>query len=160
MPMRKILLILTLLSSIVLPVAAQHKKDASTMRKELNEYRIKYLAQEMELKPEQQKRFVEVYAQMTEEKDKAFAEARKLERRVRKCAECSDSDYAKASEAVAAAKIKEGEIEKKYDVRFAEFLTQKQIYKMKEAEVSFREKMREMRHRHKKSKSKSKSKSK
>lgn len=152
--MRKFLLILTLLSSLVLPAAAQQKKDAATLRKELNEYRLKYLAQEMELKAEQQKRFVEVYVQMTDEKEKAFAEARNLERRVKKCAECSDADYAKASDAVAAAKIKEGEIEKKYDARFAEFLTQKQIYKMKEAEASFREKMREMRHRHRKSKSK------
>ena len=155
MPMRKFLLIFTLLCCLAIPALAQQKaKNPTVLRKELNEYRLKYIAQEIELKPEQQKRFVEVYSKMTEEKEKAFAEARALEQRVKTCPECGDADYAKASDAVAAAKIKEGEIEKKYDARFAEFLTQKQIYKMREAESSFRDRMREMRHRHKRTKKK------
>ena len=45
------------------------------------------------------------------------------------------------------AKEKDAEIEKKYDAIFSEFLTSKQVYKMKDAEEKFRNKMHEMRHK-------------
>ena len=50
------------------------------------------------------------------------------------------------------AKEKDAELSKKYDDKFSKFLSPKQLYKMKEAEESFRRKMQEM--RRKKSKKK------
>lgn len=135
---------ITILLCLIVPVVlcAQRRGDVS---RELLEYKIKYLAQEMDLKSDQQTKFVELYTRMSNEKHQAFKSAIELERRVRNDKNASSEDYQRASDAMAQAKIKEGEIEKKYDAEFKKFLTAKQIYKMKEAEGTFREKLRELR---------------
>ena len=43
-----------------------------------------------------------------------------------------------------AAKEKDADIDRAYDAKFATFLSQRQIFKMKEAEDKFRAKMNEM----------------
>ena len=45
------------------------------------------------------------------------------------------------------AKAEDAAIEKSYDEKFSQFLSQKQIYKMKTAENEFRKKMQEMRNK-------------
>lgn len=120
-------------------------KDKEAMRREIREYKMKYLAQEMELNAETQKPFFELYDKLEDERDEIMKEPRRLDRQVKADKNASEEDYARAAEAIAAAKIKVSEVEKAYDERFAEFLTAKQIYKMHEAEESFRQKMRQMR---------------
>lgn len=143
---KKLLLIALMLLSVV-GMSAQRRGpgDHEKMRRELREYKIKYLAQEIELKSENQKQFVELYDKLETERMNAMNDARKLDKQVKNDANATDADFARASEAMAAAKIKVGEIEKAYDEKFSEFLTPKQIYKLHEAEDSFRQKMREMR---------------
>lgn len=141
--MRKVILLLLLAAGVFMPALAHDKgKDNASMRKEIMEFKIKFLAQEMELKEDQQKKFSEIYRQMSREKFAVFKEMRDLKKKLSDKA--TDAEYEAYSKGLNAAKEKEAEIDKKYDAKFSEFLSQRQIYKMKEAEEIFREKMREM----------------
>ena len=74
-----------LILAAIIPAAAQQKgKDRETMRKEVHEFKLKYLAQEMDLKEDQQKKFFDLYNQMCDEKIKVFRETRQLENRLAK----------------------------------------------------------------------------
>ncbi len=117
--------------------------------KEVFEFKLKYLAQEMDLKSDQREKFVELYKKMWDEKHALFVEVQKLEKSVKDNKNATDEDFQKVSEAITQAKSKDAEIERKYDEQFATFLTPKQIFKMKNAEESFREKMQKMRHQNK-----------
>ncbi|MBO4965618.1 MAG: hypothetical protein J6C81_05065 [Muribaculaceae bacterium] len=150
--MKKILAILIAIVCFSLSaIAAEGEKgNRAEMRKELHEFKMKYLAQEMQLREDQQKRFFELYTAMCDEKHKVFSEARNSEKRLRQAKNATDADYAKASKVMSDAKIKEGEIERRYQEKFAQFLSQKQIFKMKEAEEKFRREMQKMRNKNRK----------
>lgn len=122
--------------------ARQSKKD---MIKELHEFKLKFLAQEMDLKENQQQKFFEVYSKMSDEKHKLFKETRSLERKVENNGNATDAEYEAASAAILKAREKDAAIERKYDEQFSTFLSAKQIFKMKNAEEKFRRKMHEMR---------------
>lgn len=147
--MKKITLLLLLVISVLTPAFAQNSrgKDRDEMRREIHEYKLKFLAQEMELREDQQKKFFDLYNQMTAERVKVFKETKALEKRLSDSANASEAEYEAVSKAITEAKQKDAEIEKRYDRQFAQFLTSKQIFKMKAAEEKFREKMREMRHK-------------
>jgi len=134
-------------------VCAQDRKKGKTreeMRKELREFKMKFIAQEIDLKEEQQKQFFELYDRMSEERMKVFEETRRLQRKVKRDAKASDEDYAAVSRAITEAKEKDAAIEKRYDAEFSTILSSKQIFKMKGAEEKFMRKMREMRHKKRK----------
>lgn len=118
--------------------------DHRAMRREVRQYKMKYLAQEIDLKAENQKRFFELYEELEDGRQSIIDEARKLDKQVKADKDATEADYARAAEAKSEAKVKVSELEKKYDERFSEFLSGKQIYKLHEAEESFRIKMREM----------------
>lgn len=148
--MKKFILFITLLAVTVSLASAQHKKgDRTAMRQEVHEYKLKYLAQEMELTPEQEKSFVEVYNQMWDEKSRLYKEKKENERKLKNAKNVSDAEYTAANKAMSDIKGREAAIDKKYEAQFAKFLSPKQIYKMREAEDKFRAKMREMRHQRK-----------
>lgn len=133
---------------VAIPVAAQHKcKDKETMRREVREFKMKFLAQEMDLKEDLQKQFFEVYSQMSEEKARTVSEARRLEKKLAASEDASEAEDEAVSKAITEAKEKDAEIEKRYDGKFAQFLTPKQIFRMKAAEEKFRDKVHEMRHK-------------
>lgn len=121
------------------------KKSRQEMWKELQEFKLKFLAQEMELDESQTQKFFDLYNQMSEEKGKIFKETISLERKLRKNPEATDADYEAVSKAITTAKEKDAAIEKKYDQQFSKFLSPKQIYKMKGAEEKFRQQMQKMR---------------
>lgn len=150
--MRKFTFFLLAALIACVPMYAQKKDKGGDRKMELQEYRMKVLAQEMELKEDQQKKFFELYGQMTEEKIKLFKEKRALEKKLEDSEDISDAEYKKVSEAITLSKEKMAQIERKYDEKFSQFLTQKQIYKMKVAEEKFRQKMNEVRHKKKSSK--------
>lgn len=122
------------------------KKSREELFREIQEFKMKYLAQEMELKDDQQARFVELYGEMTAKRMAAMKAAKELERKVRKDSSPSEEDYQMVTDAMNKANTECASIEKEYDDKFAEFLSQKQIFKMKSAEKEFRKKMEEMRH--------------
>lgn len=131
-------------------------KNRTAMRREVMDFKLKYLAQEMELKDDQEKKFFELYSQMTDEKAKLYKETRELEKKIEDDKDATDADYEAVTRAINEAKEKETSIDKRYDEKFAQFLTPRQIFKMKGAEDKFRTKMHEMRHKNKSSKKKSK----
>lgn len=141
-----LLLILFISAAFFFQALAQPKRDPGPdpkMMKEITEYKMKFLAQEMDLKEDQKEKFVELYQKMSEERMQNFRRMRQLEDSLKENA--SEEDYKKASEGIADLKLADARIEKEYDAKFAKFLSQKQIYKMKEAEEKFRRKMHDMR---------------
>ena len=146
--MRKIYILLLALI-FALPAfsqKSQSREKREDMRREMHEFKMKFIAQEIELQESQQKRFFEVYDRMWAEHGKLFKATRGIEKRLRE-GNPSEQEYTEACRAMTEAKEKDAEIEKKYDAIFSEFLTSKQVYKMKDAEEKFRNKMHEMRHK-------------
>ena len=151
--------VLLLILSVIMafPLAAQKdggKRSRAEMRREFKEFKIKYIAQEIELGASQIQEFTELYSQMEDEKHKVFSATRKLERSVKANKNATEKDYQSLSEAMTDAKAKDAEISKRYDEKFSRLLTAKQVYKMKDAEEGFRRKMHEMRHKKAKGKKK------
>lgn len=119
------------------------------MFREVQEFKMKYLAQEMELSEVQKVKFYELYEEEQASKKECYQEAVVMDRRLKKEKDPSEENYQQVRSAFNMANMKWAEIEKQYDEKYSEFLSQKQIYKMKEAENSFRAKFEEMKHNRK-----------
>lgn len=124
----------------------QEGKSREEMRKEIQEFKIKYLAQEMGLTDSQREQFAPLYDRMCTERWKLFQTARQLERKVKRNKDATESDYQAAAKAMTAAREKDADLMKSYDAQFSKFLSAKQMFKMKEAEQEFDKRMRKMRH--------------
>lgn len=122
------------------------KRSKEEIFREVQEFKIKFLAQEMDLKEDQQERFVKLYSEMNQKRFACMKEARSLKKKLKKNPDATEEDYQKVTDSMNKAKAEAASIEKEYDEKFAEFLSQKQIFKMKSAENEFRQKMEEMRH--------------
>lgn len=143
-------LILFLLAILLaLPAAAQKtaggNEPSAEKKKEFFEIKMKYLADEIELKADQKKKFVELYTQMENERRAIFKKMKAAERAIKHNKNATEADYEKARKDKAAFESQMEQVEKKYESQFATFLSQKQIYELKEAEKSFMEKVRSCR---------------
>lgn len=153
--MKRLILILSLLVGFVMVSSAQPhgkgkpEKDHEKMKKELMEFKMKYLADEMDLKDDQKQEFFELYQSLEEQRGAIYRPVMEMRRKLKHDKNATEADYQKVTDAMNTANAESAELEKKYDEKFSEFLSQKQLYKLKEAEKSFREKLQEMR-RHKK----------
>ncbi|MDE7381766.1 MAG: hypothetical protein K2N03_06540 [Muribaculaceae bacterium] len=147
--MKRILLTFSLIiSSLFLtPFSglAQHKHHHRAMSKEIQEFKIKYLASEIDLADSKLAKFSDICNEQDKERAKAFSDVRKLEKQVKDKKNAAEEDYLKLSEAKTNLKLKMAEIEKKYDEKFSSIISQKQLYKLREAESTFRKKMHRMR---------------
>lgn len=150
--MKKVILLLLSVVLGLLPSMAQSKdsRQRHPSFKQIVEFKLKFLAQEMELKADQKDQFVELYTEMMNEKKKLFSEIRTLEKKLDENNSATDDDYARVSDAISNAKVRDAEIEKRYDDKFSTFLSSRQIFKMKSAEDKFRDKMNQMRHKKRK----------
>lgn len=148
--MKKILMIsLALLMGVGIVVAQDRpaKKSRAEMMKEFREFKMKYLAQELDLKDDQIKPFFEIYDQMLEEKRKVFEQTRALERKIKKTDNVSEQEYAELSKALTDLREQDVALDRKYDEKFISVINNKQLYQLKVAEEKFRKKMSEMRHK-------------
>lgn len=125
------------------------KAKVAKRMKEVQEYKMKYIAQELELSEVQKKKFFELYDEMCASKKQCYDEAMHLERKIKHDPQATEADYQKVTEALNKANTEWAETEKTYNEKFAEFLSQKQIYKMREAENNFRAKFEELKHNRK-----------
>lgn len=148
---RKALGWLLVLMAVVLSTSASvsaQKKEGNhgkgNFHKEMREFRIKYVAQEIELRDDQRKEFLEVYTKMLDERRDAFAEVRRLDKAIKEKKTPAEADYKALTDAKNKAASRIVEIDRKYDEMFSKFLSQKQIVKMKDAEEKFRKRMMEM----------------
>ena len=151
--MKKLLFLIGIML-MAIPAAYSHgsgSENKEKMRKEVKEFKMKYLAKEMELTEEQKGKFFELYEEMSQKRKACYKQAHEMEKRLRKDEkEATEADYQQVTEAFNKANIETAEIEKSYNEKFAEFLTPKQIYKLKDAERSFHERLEEMKHNRKK----------
>lgn len=146
---KTIFLMFIALLTIVTPVAAQnrHNGKGKDMMKEIREFKVKFLAQEMDLKDDQRTAFVDLYNDMDEKRSSVMKEVWKAERELKNNKGATEEDYRRVSDLMTRSREKSADIEKEYDGKFSKILTPKQLFKMKAAENEFQRKMDEMRHR-------------
>lgn len=150
--MKKLYLILFLLISCV-GMAWAHDDDSSKrdkMFREVQQFKMKYLAQEMELTEAQKEKFFPLYEEMSASRQKCFERAVTLDRKLKHSKDASEEEYQNVTNAFNTANTQWAEEERQFNQRFSEFLSSKQMYKMKEAEQNFKAKLEEMRHKKKK----------
>lgn len=133
---------------VALPISAQKnsksKKDSAEWKKELQDFKYKYLAQEIELTEDQQSQFFELYSKMEAEIDFAFKNAKDATKALKSEGEHSEEEYQKAVNAMLNVKIMEAQIEKRYYDQLKSFISSQQLYKLKCAERNFKKKLMEM----------------
>lgn len=153
--MRKLLLILGILLMMV-PVMGQtqnnDQKSRKEMRREMREFKVKFLSQEMGLTPDQASKFSELYIKMEGERHKLIHQCKNLENKLKDSGNVSDEEYEEALKALQEARSKDLEIEKRYDGEFSKFLSAKQLYKLKSSEAEFRQRMFRMHNKGKRNK--------
>lgn len=145
MTMKRILAILIAVAvGAVCFTGAAQKKGGPGKGKEVLEFKIKYLAQEMNLNTDQTRQFSDLYTKMTDEKFRVFQEVKAHEKKLKSDPNASDAEYEQVNNMMINARLKEAEIEKNYDAKFAKFLSKKQIYQMKQSEFKFRKRMHDL----------------
>lgn len=142
--MKKFILLFISFLLFIPSAFAQGQKDKAKMREDLQNFKIEFLAKEMELSEKEKSDFSPIYKEYDGERRKAGSEAWKFEHELSKKKDASDADYKKLAELQQSARNKDSEIVKKYDEKFASFLSAKQIYTMHKGEEKFFEKMKEM----------------
>ena len=117
-----------------LPCVAQRKDSVKGNRaewkKELQDFKYKYLAQEVELTEEQQEKFFELYVKMESELKTVDSDCKAAQKAVKAEGEHSDAEYEKALNALLNKRVMKGQIEKRYYDQFKTFLSVKQLYKL------------------------------
>lgn len=142
---RVYLLLLVLIAGLnVMSAGSKTDKEKADMRKEIRDFKIKFLAQEIELRDDQRARFAEVYGSLMAEEGAIWDEVCNAKQRLKNQKNLTDAEYEQVNAALVDGKSKGAALEKKYDAIFAKFLTPKQRYKMKDAEAKFRRKMEQM----------------
>lgn len=152
--MRKltILFFLTFLSSLsVLADDAPTKRERESWLKEMQQYKIDFIARQLALTDEEKAKFANVYNSMDGELRAVQEETFRLERQVKKKGEKASSlELEKAAEAQFELKGKEHAIEMKYLPKFKSVLTPAQLFKLKEAERKFLRQVMKQHQKHKK----------
>lgn len=150
--MKKIILLFIVFVSGISVLLAQEEDHSRRERmfKEVQEFKMNYLAQEMDLNDSQKKQFFEVYEEMSKSKSECYKDAIELDRKLKSEKDATDDEYQQVTAAFTKANTEWADEEKEYNEKFSTFLTPKQIYKMKEAENNFRTKLEEMRSSRKK----------
>lgn len=120
------------------------KAKREQMFQEMLEFKINYLAQEMNLSGASRKKFASLYTKMTREKGKVWREMHDVDIKM-KSKNLSDEDAFNCINAMNDLRDQESAIDRKYDDKFASFLSPKEIIKMHQAEKNFRHKLRSMR---------------
>lgn len=135
---------LLLIALITLSASAHPQREASFSEwaKEMREYKHKFLAKELDLSREQQRKFFVLYDQMEDELDQLNDECRSLEEGIKsKGDEVTDDDYERASEKLFNIRTREGAVDLKYYDKFKEILTKRQLFQLKGAERKFTREM-------------------
>lgn len=145
--MRKLIL-LFLVVLVAAFGASAHKpgekgKLSESKKKELQEFKLKFLAEELDLNPDQTKLFNETYTQLDNERRVLIKQRKEIEKKMSEGKNLTDSDYEKANKELNDIKTKLADLETKYDAKFSQFLSKKQIFQLKASEEKFMQKMRE-----------------
>lgn len=146
---RLLFLISILVMSCTLTISAQTKKhngdkSRKEMRQEMEEFKRKFFAQEMELTGEARDKFYEIDKKHSEAVGKCFHEKRAAEKKLKAIAQPTDNDYATYQKTIEAVKVRQEAADKEFDAECKKILSPKQQFKLKEAQEKFRAKMQEL----------------
>lgn len=146
---RYLLLFVTLLMCSV-SAMAEPKEPSAEKLKELQEFKIKYLIQEMDLSADKQAEFTKLYTAYDNERSTLFRDIFQRAKSMHQNQNPTDTEYMVAAESMATAKAREGALEQKYFNKLKTILTPKQLYNLKHAEQKFDRKLNEQRNKSKK----------
>ena len=116
-------------------------QDRSKWTNEMLEAKHNMIAEQVGLTPSQKERFMPLYEAMEKEIYQTNRDARALAGNVGKKANPTDAEYLQAAEAMSNAKVREGEIEKKYFEKFSAILSNRQLFLLKQTEANFTREM-------------------
>lgn len=119
-------------------------KNKPEMKKEIQDFKLRFVAQEIGLRDDQRAAFTEAYSRQMAEEDALFRQVGEANRRLKEIPNPTDADYERVNAVLVETKAKSAALEKKYDEIYAKFLTPQQRFKLKDAEMQFRRKMEEM----------------
>ena len=139
----KTLLLLFALLFVIPSFAQKPDKNKAARHKEIMEFKLDFLAKEIDLKEDQVKQFNELYMQLDKERRVILKRIKTAEKTVSENKDASEAVYEKAMKEISSAKNDMIQTDKKYDEKFSTFLTKKQMYKLKEAENAFMKKMQQ-----------------
>ena len=143
--MKRNILVALLAFIFIFPALAQKDNKGKPTKEEMRKFKLEFLAEQMELADNQKAKFNEIYTQMENERWAVFKKMKEAEKRIKDSKNASESDYEKASKEINQARQQMSVIESNYDKKFEAFLSKKQIFKMKEAENAFMERMKKSR---------------
>lgn len=129
---------------VAFPSFSQKDKKKPT-HQEMVQFKIDFISKEIELRDDQKKQFTEIYTQMENERRAVFKKIKEAEKKINGAKNATEADYEKASQEITQGRQQMNNIESAYDKKFEKFLSKKQIFKMKEAESRFIERVRAMR---------------
>lgn len=152
--MRRLLLIFSL---IIIALAgsdlqAQEKKGEKhrhEMRREMQEYKMKFLAKEMGISGEKQAKFFEAYIAFAKTQDALFEEMRQARHALENKSNPTDADYEAFRKTQNSVKERETAADTEYRKSLDKILTPRETYLLQEGENKFRDKMQELKAKHK-----------
>ncbi|MDY3912413.1 MAG: hypothetical protein SO000_04435 [Sodaliphilus sp.] len=117
-------------------LSAQAQQRSGWATRMLN-YKHQLIIDKLGMTKAQEQRFMPLYEAMEREIYKANSDARALAKKVEATARPTDEQYAQAAEALSKARLIEGQIEARYFDKFEQILSKKQLFLLKQAEISF-----------------------
>jgi len=109
------------------PTLSAQTQQRSGWATRMLDYKHRLITDKLGMTKAQEQRFMPLYEAMEREIYKVNSDARALARKV----------YAQAAEALSKARLMEGQIEARYFDKFAQILSKKQLFLLKQAELSF-----------------------
>lgn len=145
--MRKLILLSLVFLFAALGASAQKTGEKGHLsdekKKELREFKLKFLADELNLNADQRKQFNEIYTQLDNERRVFRKRKKEIEKKIASSKNLSDAEYDKASKELNELETKLADLRTVYDAKFAKFMSKKQIFQLKAAEEKFMQKMKE-----------------
>ena len=135
-------ILLTLIAALFIPAVLCAQKpsdrDRKAWMKEMQQYKVEFIAKKLSLTEEQKAKFLPLYNKMDEEVRTVADQTYRMARDVRKKGkDATELEQEKAAEAVWELKGKEASIEMKYLKQFKKILSAKQLIALKRAENDF-----------------------
>lgn len=113
--------------------------------KDILEFKIKYIIQEIDIDPSKEGIFIELYEDMELNKRECFYEVNQKRSLIKQNKKTPEKDFQELSILEEKADKDWVDLEKYYLNALSQFLTQEQIFRMKEAETRFQRKIQELR---------------
>lgn len=101
------------------------------------DYKHQLIAEKVNMTKAQQQRFMPLYEAMEQEIYNANRRARQQAQKVKALPNPTDEQYAQAAEALSRVSLIEGQITQRYYEKFAQILSKKQLFLLKQAEIDF-----------------------